>query len=136
MKTIRTPTRVVPIVLKKPIVTPQPIPDTPNFTELGQAVVLSDLANHEGMTIEGVCQFPDKLKASRLPDNPSPHLRRMAHKLNRDSIDAVLWRCSYSFATKPARPTAQHTMRQANAIESGVGTDQEAETTEAGSDLI
>ena len=67
-------------------------PITAEFLSLGYAVALADLADAKGMDVAGVASLPHLLKDAGLPACIGPSVVRRAHKINRDSIDAMLWR--------------------------------------------
>lgn len=67
---------------------------TPIIAANGLAVALADLAEAKGMTIEGVSDCPHFLAEAGLPEKIGPTLGHAAHRIYRDRIDAVMWRCN------------------------------------------
>lgn len=78
--------------------TQQPPPRPDNQLErlslLGAAVALADLAEAKGMTVDGVSSFPTLLTEAGLPEKIGPTLGHAAHRIYRDRIDAMLFRCN------------------------------------------
>lgn len=65
----------------------------PDFATLGYAVALADLAAARGMTVQGVCEFPDELRKAGLPYPLPAGVAHAAHRIDRDRTDGMLWRC-------------------------------------------
>lgn len=63
-----------------------------SLEETGQALVLATLAEQLGMDVKDAASFPDRLKEAGLPAKMAPWQLDLAHKLNRNAIDACLWR--------------------------------------------
>ncbi len=85
---------------------------------LGEAVMLSDLADKLGMTVEAVITFPQHLKDAGLPNVFLPAVVRRAHKINRDGIDAMLWRCNWKGDVAPtlSRKEAEEKVVEAEVV--------------------
>jgi hypothetical protein len=89
----------MPKPLKKPA-TVAPAPAT-DFAAQGLALALADLAQAKGLTVAGVCELPDALSAAGLPVPVPPHVAHAAHKIDRDRIDGMLWRCHGRRTSEP-----------------------------------
>lgn len=63
-----------------------------DFAKWGQAIVLSQLAEAKGMHVKDVAGFPHFLLEVGLPEKIEHWIIDQAHKLNRNAIDASLWR--------------------------------------------
>lgn len=64
------------------------------FTERGMAVALAELASARVMDVGDVVTLPYLLAEAGLPERPHHRVVLLAHRINRDRIDAMLWRCN------------------------------------------
>jgi hypothetical protein len=72
---------------------------TATLEQTGQAVILAGLAEELGMHVPHVVEFPQRLLTAGLPVKLDRWVVDLAHRLNRNAIDATLFRCN--------RPTTQ-----------------------------
>jgi hypothetical protein len=63
------------------------------LTSLGCALRLVDIAENAGMTVADAAEFPELLQKNGVPAMLPSEVIRLAHKLYRDRVDAMLWRC-------------------------------------------
>lgn len=73
-----------------------PYPSTaPSKTDpvlVAAALSLADLAERLGMTVTSVTEFPDQLALIGLPPKPEAWIVALANRLNRNAIEACLYR--------------------------------------------
>jgi hypothetical protein len=75
---------------------------TADFTEMGWRVALAELASAKGQTVEDVAKNADALRTAGLPADVPPGTIRRAHRLHRDAVDGMLYRCNVRPATVDA----------------------------------
>jgi hypothetical protein len=109
----------MPAAAKKVVSTPVIVPNP--FAERGMAVALAELAAARVMDVADVVTFPKMLAEAGLPEKPGHRLVELAHRLNRNSIEAMLWRCNRPLTEEPPMLSAKDAARYAE-----IGTQQQA----------
>lgn len=98
----------------KPVPTPVLTAEKIDFLFLGQAAALADIAEANGLDVEGICATPARLRAIGLPESPLHSMRRLAHKIQRDRIDGMLFRTGGHSTAHPMLPTSTPALREAS----------------------
>lgn len=80
------------IVSTEPSSLPVVETSTIDFVTLGMSVALADLANARGMNVSDVITLPERLASAGLPIDIHGAIIARAVKIQRDEIDAMLWR--------------------------------------------
>lgn len=85
---------------------------SPNWADWGMAIVLSNLAEAEVMTVAGVVEFPHLLAKAGLPAKLPRWVVHEAHKLNRNAIDACLFRNNRPLLQKAPELTMKEALEE------------------------
>lgn len=102
---------------------------TKNFHVQGMAVALADLAQQLGMSVADATSFAHHVKGAGLPFPVPHHIAHAAHRIDRDRIDGMLWRCH---GRKASEPIPQVTRQQATKQVESVNTARTTGTVVAG----
>lgn len=88
-----------------------------DFATAGMAVALADLAQQLGMAVADVAKFSNHVTGAGLPFPVPHHIAYAAHRIDRDRIDGMLWRCHGRGVSEPIpQVTRQQATKQIESI--------------------